>query len=452
MTTTLILRSTQVVTPEGVRPASIHVSDGKITAVRAYEDVLHKAPLDDAGDLVIMPGIVDTHVHINEPGREEWEGFETATRAAAAGGITAVIEMPLNSIPATTNVAALHQKIAAAQGRCHVDVGFWGGVVPGNAEDLRPLWEAGVFGFKCFLVPSGVEEFRHVTVADLRPAMRELARLDAPLLVHAELPGPIEQAEGHLPVAADPRKYATWLAMRPREAENVAIALMIGLSVEYGVHVHVVHLVSSDALLLLKWARRDGLRISAETCQHYLTFCAEDVPDGATEFKCAPPIREKENRERLWAALEEGLLDLIVTDHSPAPLAMKHKETGNFQKAWGGIASLQLSLPAAWSEAHARGHSLERLARWLCSEPARIAGLHGRKGSIAAGCDADFVIWNPQKEFTVDAATLHHRNKLTPYHARALRGVVARTYLRGTKIFDAGEFAHGPAGQILQRK
>lgn len=451
MTAELMIRSRCVVTPEGVRAASIHVRDGRIESVRDYDDVLQKAPLDDAGNLVVMPGIVDTHVHINEPGRADWEGFETATQAAAAGGVTTLIEMPLNSIPSTTHADAFRVKLAAAEGKCCVDVGFWGGVVPGNTSHLRTLWDAGVFGFKCFLCPSGVQEFPHVNVDDLRPAMKELAALGASLLVHAEVPGPLDRAEKELPDSADPRRHATWLALRPHKAENEAIALMVGLSVEFNVRVHIVHLVSSDALLLLKWARRDGVRISAETCHHYLTFCDEEIPDGATEFKCAPPIREKDNRERLWAALDEELLDFIVTDHSPAPAALKQRETGDFLKAWGGISSLQLSLPAAWTEARRRGHSLERVARWLCAEPAKLAGLQSRKGSIASGMDADFVIWDPEKEFPVRAESLFHRNKLTPYDGRTLCGEVRRTYLRGRKIFESGEFPAGATGKTLKR-
>ncbi len=451
MSVDLIVRSRRVVTPEGVCPATIHIREGRIESVRGYDDVLHKAPLDDAGDLVAMPGLVDTHVHINEPGRTDWEGFETATRAAAAGGVTTLIEMPLNSIPSTTHADAYRMKLAAAEGKCHVDVGFWGGVVPGNTSHLRTLWDAGVFGFKCFLCPSGVQEFPHVTVEDLRPAMKELAALGATLLVHAEVPGPLDRAEKELPDSADPRRHATWLALRPHKAENEAIALMVGLSVEFNVRVHIVHLVSSDALLLIKWARRDGVRISAETCHHYLTFCDEEIPDGATEFKCAPPIREKENRERLWAALDEDLLDLIATDHSPAPAALKHRESGDFLKAWGGIASLQVSLPAAWTEAHRRGHSVERLAKWLCAEPAKLAGLQSKKGGLAAGQDADIVIWNPDKEFQVRGDALHHRNKLTPYDGRTLRGRVARTYLRGRMIFDGNSFPAGAAGRTLRR-
>jgi allantoinase len=298
---------------------------------------------------------------------------------------------------------------------------------------------------------SGVQEFPHVSVDDLRPAMKEIAALGAALLVHAEVPGPLERALKDLPANADPRKHATWLATRPHKAENEAIALMVGLSVEFNVHVHIVHLVSSDALLLLKWARADRVRITAETCQHYLTFCDPEIPDGATEYKCAPPIREKDNRERLWAALDEDLIDLIATDHSPAPAAMKQRDTGNFLKAWGGIASLQLSLPATWTGAQKRGFGIERVAKWLCAEPAKLAGLSARKGNIAPGCDADFVVWDPAAEFRVDAEKLHHRNKLTPYNGRTLRGTVARTYLRGVKTYEGEEFPAGATGRVLKR-
>jgi allantoinase len=447
----LIVRSRRVVAPGNTGPAAVVVRQGVIVSVDAYDVPAMGAAVDDWGDLVVMPGLVDTHVHINEPGRTEWEGFASATRAAAAGGVTTLVEMPLNSIPATTSAAAYQQKVAAAQGQCHVDTGFWGGVVPGNAAELRGLWEAGAFGFKCFLVESGVAEFAHVTVEDLRPALAELAKLGAPLLVHAEVPAPIAQAVAKLPATADPRSYATWLASRPREAENVAIAMMLGLSYEYGVGIHFVHVSSSDALLLLKWARRDGLRITAETCPHYLTFAAEEIVDGATEFKCAPPIRELENRERLWAALEEGLLDCVVTDHSPAPPAMKHCESGDFLRAWGGIASLQLSLPAMWTTAEPRGFSLDLMAKLLCAGPARLAGLSERKGTIAPGCDGDFVVWNPAAEFTVEADKLHHRHPLTPYAGRRLRGTVTATYLRGEKIFADNGITGAPAGRILRR-
>ncbi len=450
------MRSHRVVTPAGVAPASIHITGGKIEAVFDFDDVPAGVPVDDYAERAVLPGLVDTHVHINEPGRTEWEGFETATRAAAAGGVTTLVEMPLNSIPATTSVAAYQQKLAAAQGKCHVDVGFWGGVVPGNAGQLRPLWEAGVFGFKCFLVPSGVEEFPHVSDADLRAALPELKRLGATLLVHAESPGPID----HATAAAQqltPTSHTAWLASRPREAETQAIAWMIGLAVEFGVRVHIVHLSSSDALLMLRWARSDGLPVTVETCPHYLLLTSEEIPDRATEFKCAPPIREADNRLRLWAGLEDRLIDCVVSDHSPCLPEMKCQPTGDFFRAWGGIASLQLSLPAVWTAARERGHSVARIAQWMCASPARLAGLDalertgGRKGSIAEGFDADLVVCDPDASFTVAPERLHHHHKVTPYAGRRLDGVVEVTYLRGEKIYDHGRFPVGPTGKILKR-
>src|SRR5271168_4123246 len=361
----LIVRGKRVITPKGESAAAIHVRAGVVAAVSASSEIPAGATLHEAGDFVVMPGVVDTHVHINDPGRADWEGFSTATRAAAAGGVTTLIEMPLNSIPATTTAAALREKLAAAAGKLWVDTGFWGGVVPGNSEELPALWDAGVFGFKCFLVPSGVDEFAHVTEADLRVALPKLAALGAPLLAHAELPGPIEKAVASLPKGASPRKYATWLQVRPRAAENEAIALLLRLGGEFGARIHIVHVSSADALVALRDAKLAGGAVTAETCPHYLTFGAEEIADGATEFKCAPPIRERENRERLWKALDDGTLDFVATDHSPCPAAMKLREEGDFLRAWGGIASLQLSLPAVWTEARARGYSVARLAEWL---------------------------------------------------------------------------------------
>jgi allantoinase len=445
----LIVRGRRVVTSEGERSASIHVRGGLISRISSFGDAPSGAPVHDAHNSIVMPGIVDTHVHINEPGRTEWEGFSTATRAAAASGVTTLIEMPLNSIPATTTAAGFREKLAATAGKLWVDVGFWGGVVPGNATELRPLWESGVFGFKCFLVPSGVEEFVHVAERDLRGVLPELSALKAPLLVHAELPGPIAEAEKKL-TKADPRRYSAWLASRPRAAENEAIELLVKLARELGARIHIVHLSSSDAIATLQKAKSDGQAVTVETCPHYLTFDAQDVGDGRTEFKCAPPIREKDNREKLWAALGDGTIDFIATDHSPCPPVMKLLEAGDFLRAWGGIASLELSLPAVWTEASSRGYALPRLADWLCSGPGRLAGLE-RKGKIAVGYDADFVIWNLDGRFSVDPAKLHQRNKITPYAGRELLGVVETTFLRGRKIFDRGELSHSPLGQILRR-
>jgi allantoinase len=449
----LIVRGNRVITGDGSgkpAPAAIHIQHGVITDVAQFNEVPAGCPIREAGDLTIMPGIVDTHVHINEPGRTEWEGFTTATRAAAVGGVTTLIEMPLNSIPATTSASAFREKLASAAGKLWVDTGFWGGVIPGNAEELRTLWRDGVFGFKCFLVPSGVDEFPQSHESDLSLALPILAEIGAPLLVHAELPAPIEAAAKTL-AKAPATKHSTWLAARPREAENEAIALVTKLAKEFNARVHIVHVSSSDALPILRQAKSAGLAITAETCPHYLTFSSEEIPDGATEFKCAPPIRESENREKLWQALADTTLDFIATDHSPCPPEMKKNETGDFVAAWGGIASLELSLPAVWTSALERGYAVERLAGWLCSETARLAGLEKRKGKIAKDFDADLVIWDPDAKFRVEPERLHQRHKSTPYAGRELYGVVAATYLRGRKVFDRGEFETGPTGAILKR-
>jgi allantoinase len=485
-TPNLVIRGQRVVLSGSIAPASIHINDGVIVAISSYEDVPSGSEafeLIEAGtDSLVMPGLVDTHVHINEPGRTEWEGFATATRAAAAGGITTLVDMPLNSIPPTTTVDGFEAKLAAARGQCYVDVGFWGGVVPGNTSELAALSDAGVVGFKCFLIDSGVAEFPNVTEDDLREALPELSRLGALLIVHAEVPGPINNANASAPystrlesalvptagrvprlndqgdksvrpISTDrnvcPTEYATFLASRPRAAEDEAVALMIKLSREFGTRVHIVHHSSADSLPMLREAKAAGLKITVETCPHYLTFAAEEIPEGATEFKCCPPIRERENREQLWQALGDGTLDMIVSDHSPCPPEMKLRESGDFLKAWGGISSLQLRLPIVWTESKLRGHSLEDLVRWLCHAPAKLVGLESRKGELAAGYDADVVIWNPAKEFRVDGAALHHRHKLTPYQGRDLLGVVQKTFLRGRKIYDDGEVIAEPSGAFL---
>ncbi len=447
----LVLRSQRVVTPGGVRPATVHVRGEKIERLGPVDEAGTGSPLIDCGDSVIMPGIVDTHVHVNEPGRTEWEGFATATRAAAAGGVTTLVDMPLNSVPATTTREALRAKLEAAAGQCSVDVGFWGGVVPGNAGELAGLLEDGVLGFKAFLVPSGVEEFQHVGEADLREALPVLARSGAVLLVHAELPGPIDGAAG-VWEGADPqalREYDRYLRSRPDAAEVEAVELLVRLCFEYGCRIHIVHVSSAEVLPVLRRAREEWLPITAETCPHYLTFAAEEIPDGAVATKCAPPIRSRANRERLWEALREGVLDLVATDHSPSPPAMKKVDTGDFRAAWGGIASLQLALPAVWTEARRRGFTVENLAEWMCAAPARLAGLTRRKGRIAPGYDADFAIWDPDASFTVDGSRLRHRHSLTPYEGRRLFGVVRRTLLRGDVIHENGQIAGSPRGTLL---
>jgi allantoinase len=399
-----------------------------------------------------MPGLVDTHVHLNEPGRTDWEGFATATRAAAAGGVTTIVDMPLNSIPATTTLDGLKAKLEAASGKCLVDVAFWGGVVPGNTGELAKLWEAGVVGFKCFLVHSGVDEFPNVAEKDLRAAMPELARLGATLIVHAELPGPIEAACGQASDGEIERTYDAFLRTRPRAAENEAVELMIRLSRETGCRVHIVHHSSADALPMLRAAKAAEAAITAETCPHYLHFAAEEIRDGATEFKCCPPIRERENREQLWDALADGTIDMVVSDHSPCPPGMKLREEGDFMKAWGGISSLQLRLPVMWTEAKQRGFTVNQLTEWLCAAPARQVGLAQRKGSISVGGDADIVIWNPDREFQVSPSLIHHRHKLTPYAGEILHGVVEKTFLRGQMVYDGAEFVSNPRGEIVLRR
>jgi allantoinase len=450
-----VVRSQRVVQPHVCAPAAIHVRDGRIVSVGAFDDVPSGVSVEDVGESVLMPGLVDSHVHVNEPGRTDWEGFETATRAAAAGGVTTIVDMPLNSRPPTTTLDGLREKLAAAKAKCCVDVAFWGGVVPGNTAELAPLYAAGVVGFKCFLIHSGVEEFPHVTEDDLRTALVELKRIGATLIAHAEVPGPVERAldaqNNSVDDSEDPRKYATFLRSRPRAAENEAIELLIRLCRETGARVHVVHHSSADALPTLRAAREEGLPLSVETCPHYLFIVAEKVPDGATEFKCCPPIRERENREKLWTALQEGVIEMVVSDHSPCPPALKRRDEGDFLQAWGGISSLQLRLPLTWTAGRARGVSFEQLAGWLAESPSKLCGLERRKGRIAAGFDADFCVWNPEKTFRVEPSMIEHRHKLTPYLGAVLRGVVEATYLRGEKIYEQGEFKERPTGALLTR-
>lgn len=420
-----IIRSRRVLTPAGMRAVSIHIDGERIARVAAWDDVPAGVQIDDFGESIVMPGVIDTHVHVNEPGRTEWEGFETATSAAAAGGVTTILDMPLNSVPATVSVAALEAKRDAARGKSHVNVEFIGGVVPGNAADLEPLAEAGVRAFKCFLSPSGVDEFSHVSEADLETAFPVLARIGLPLMVHAEDPG-------FLASAPDSRQYADYLASRPVEAERSAIAMLVRLMKRWPAPVHIVHLSSAQSLDAVRAARAQGLQITVETCPHYLTFAAGEIPAGATEYKCAPPIREAAEREALWAALDAGEIDLVASDHSPCPPLMK-QTGGNFAAAWGGIASLQLSLAAVWTGARDRGFGPERIADWMCTGPARLAGLSGRTGSLVPGREADIVIWNPDER--ADAARLlsRHRHHLTPYSGIDLYGRVVATYVRGRK-------------------
>ncbi|WP_436501395.1 allantoinase AllB [Actinokineospora sp. HUAS TT18] len=428
--TDLVFRARRCVTGGTEMPACVRVRDGRIVSVDPVDGPVGEARVVEIGaDEVLLPGLVDTHVHVNDPGRAEWEGFPTATRAAAAGGVTTIVDMPLNSVPPTTDLRALEIKRDAARGRSYVDVGFWGGAVPGNAGELAALHEAGVFGFKCFLLDSGVEEFGHLGPDELVEHLRVTAGLDALMIAHAE------DAAAITPTPPG-RAYAGFLASRPAVAEDNAIASVVKAAALTGARAHIVHLSSADALPLLG-------AVTAETCPHYLTFAAEDVPDGATEFKCCPPIRGAANRERLWQALADGLISMIASDHSPCTPELKRFDTGDFAAAWGGIASVQLGLPAVWTGARARGHTLVDVAGWMASGPAELVGLR-HKGHIAPGFDADFAVFAPDEEFTVDAAALHHRNPVTAYHGTTLRGVVRQTWLRGAPV---GE----PRGALLER-
>ena len=438
---TLILRSTRVLTPNGMRSTSIHIEGGRIKAVSDARGA-PGARVEDFGDAVVMPGLVDTHVHVNEPGRTSWEGFETATRAAAAGGVTTSLDMPLNSIPATTSVRALEEKRASAAGKCWVDVGFIAGVVPGNVSELEPLCKAGVRAFKCFLAPSGVDEFTQVTERDLRAALPILTRNGVPLMVHAELPKRL------LPCPST-RRYAEYLASRPDAAEADAVALLIKLAKEFKTHIHIVHVSSAESVKLIRQARSRGIAITGETCPHYLTFSADEIPDGATEFKCAPPIRSAATRAALWQGLADGILDSIVSDHSPSEPSLKCRDTGDFAAAWGGIASLQLGLPAVWESARLRGVDIGTVANWMSSAPAKLAGLARRKAKLAEGFEADIVVWHPNATDLVQPSSLYHRHKLTPYLGRTLHGKVLATYVRGVCVYRQGAFAQSPLGQLL---
>jgi allantoinase len=435
------LKSTRVVGPDGVGAATVVVADGRIEAVEPGHCEL--PDVRDLGDLVLGPGLVDAHVHLNEPGRTEWEGFRTGTRAAAAGGVTALVDMPLNCLPVTTKRSALEAKLEACVGQCFVDVGFWGGVIPGNQRELEGLARGGVLGCKAFLVHSGIDEFPNVTEPDLRGALPILKDLGLPLLAHAELELAVPAAAG------DARSYRTYLASRPAAWEDAAIRLLLALCRETRAPVHIVHLSAASSLPLLRRAKDEGLPVTVETCPHYLCFEAESIPDGATEYKCAPPIREHENREALWQGLLEGVIDFVITDHSPCLPALKGKQQGDFAAAWGGVASLQLGLSALWTEARRRGATPAELGRWLSLAPARFCGVGARKGRIARGYDADFVIWDPEARFTVMPEALFFRHPVSPYLGRELAGAVRETWLRGRPIFGGGAHVGEASGALL---
>jgi allantoinase len=440
----LVLRGRRVVLPDGVRPAAVHVADGTIAAVAALDDpVPAGAQVVEAGEAAILPGLVDCHVHVNDPGRAHWEGFASATRAAAAGGVTTIVDMPLNSVPPTTSVAALGRKRSAAEGRCWVDVAFWGGLVPGNLGELSGLAAEGVCGFKAFLCDPGVPEYAHLDAEQLEVAMRILVGLEATIVVHAESPTALKAA----PPGAEGRRYATYLATRPSPAEVEAVQAVAAAARRTGCRTHVLHLSAADALEPLATARAGGIAITAETCPHYLTLAADEIPDGGTEAKCAPPIRDADNRDRLWVALAAGTIDCVVSDHSPSPPDLKGD---NFLTAWGGIASLQVGLPLLWTAARDHGHDLADLVRWMSAAPAAVADLPG-KGAVAVGGDADLVLFDTEATTVVDPAAMHHRHPVSPYAGRVLGGAVRGTWLRGRRVAVNGRVDGDPSGRLLRK-
>ena len=439
-----IIRSNRTILPTGVQKAAIAIENGKIAAVVTdFSDELPEETID-VGDNVLMAGIIDPHVHVNEPGRTDWEGFDTATRAAIAGGITTIVDMPLNSSPVTTTAQAFDSKAIDAMKSLHTDCGFWGGVVPGNANEIEHLVHKGVLGFKAFLVHSGIDEFPNVNEDDLRQAMPLIAKHGLPLLVHCEYTSDEETLD-----PGNKLSYKNYLASRPMKWEDDAIAMMIRLSQEYNCRVHIVHLSSSNSISQIAKAKEKGVPITVETAQHYLFFTAEEIYDGETILKCAPPIREQANNEKLWQALKDGIIDYVATDHSPTPPAKKHLDTGDFIKAWGGISSLQLALPALWTAARKHGCDLHQIAKWLCSAPAKISPPLASKGQLKVGSDADFVVWDPEEKFVVNEEMIHHRHKITPYMNKELYGVIKQTWLSGNLIFDNGKFLHLNKGRLV---
>ena len=451
------LRSRHVVTPEGERDAVVVIDGERIVEVVGPDDVGPGIPVEDLGEVALLPGLVDVHTHLNEPGRTEWEGFWTGTRAAAAGGFTTVVDMPLNCLPETTNVSALREKREAARGQAWVDYALWGGAVNGNQGDLQGLADAGVPGFKCFLIYPGCDGFTEIDAANLELAVPHVARLGRPLLVHAELAAPIDAAFARLErEGADWRRYATYLASRPDEAELQAIAMLLELCRKYRFRLHIVHLSTAQALPMLAAAKREGLPVSVETCPHYLHFTAEGIPDGGTMFKCAPPIRSAANREALWGGLVDGTIDMIATDHSPCPPHMKRMESagigsemGRFDEAWGGIASLSTALLAVWTECVERGLGLERLVRWMSGAPAWLAGIDDRVGAIAAGRHANLLAFDTKKGTLIAPEGLFQRHLVSPYTGETLRGRVCSVWVRGERVFHEGSFSGEPIGREM---
>lgn len=442
----LAIKSNKVVTPNGIQPAIVLISDGIISDIVALLNTGIDCQTIELGDKILFPGVIDTHVHINEPGRTDWEGFDTATRSAIAGGITTLVDMPLNASPVTASVSAFEEKLLSTKNKLHANCGFWGGVIPGNTNEIEGLIKKGVLGFKAFLTHSGIDEFPNVTESDLRLAMPVIAKYNLPLLVHCELISDKRESSN-----GDLRSYQNYLQSRPACWEDDAISLMIQLCQEYNCRVHIVHLSASSSINQIKKAKTNGLKLTVETGQHYLYFNAEDISRGQTQYKCAPPIRERYNNELLWKALQEGIIDFVATDHSPAPPGLKQLQSGDFMKAWGGIASLQFALPVLWTIAKSNNASLNDLALWLCEKPALLAGLQNSKGKIAKGYDADLVVMDEEEKFIVTENIIQHKHKVTPYLNKELSGVVKQTYLAGVKVFDNGSFTQLNQGNIIIR-
>jgi len=445
----LALHSTKMLIGSAFIDATLFIKDGIIINIIEGNIASKDFPIEDVGDLVVMPGLIDSHVHINEPGRTEWEGFETMTKAAIAGGITTLVDMPLNSSPVTITAKTFNDKIEASKGKLYCNCGFWGGIVPANADKLEELINAGVLGIKAFLTHSGIDEFPNVTWDDLRKGLATTAKHNIPLLAHAEID---EHHDGITHFEKNQSNYMAYLNSRPKAWEDKAVEMMIALCEEFKSPIHIVHLSSADSLKQIKDARNKALPLTVETCPQYLYFCAEEIPDGNTLFKCAPPIREKENNEKLWEALKTGLIDFVVTDHSPATPDLKRIDSGNLKEAWGGIASIQFSLPVVWTAGKKRNLELSKLASLMSENVAEFIGFGNSKGQLKIGYDADIVVWNPAESFTVKSTDIHYRHKISPYVGEELKGVIKQTYVGGKKVFENGNFLSLPQGKILYRK
>lgn len=441
----LAIHSAQAILPNQIVDATVIVRDGVISDILKGLVNTDHIPLIDVQDKILMAGVIDPHVHINEPGRTDWEGFDTATKAALAGGITSLIDMPLNASPVTTTLKAFEQKIEATKNQLHTNCGFWGGIIPGNEKEIEPLIKKGVLGFKAFLTHSGIDEFPNVREKDLQKAMPIIAQYNLPLLVHCELSTSTQNSKFKI----QNKNYQHYLVSRPKIWEDNAIAMMIKLCEKYNCRTHIVHLSSANSIDQIAKAKQKGLPLTVETAQHYLYFNAEDIPDGQTSYKCAPPIREKENNEKLWQALKDGIIDFVATDHSPAPADMKELQTGNFMKAWGGISSIQFALPVLWTAAKKHDCNLNEIAKWLCENPAQLINQQSSKGKIEKGYDADLIVWDPNKTFTVKENNIHHKHKITPYLNEELYGVVEQTYLAGEKVYGHQQFLHLNKGKLI---